>query len=93
MRNLISNLIQKVSTIVLTFLIANLIKKGDVEMMAMLFACRVVEGKTTFDKVPNKLKQQVADILLNDFGLDELVPDEYKQTEAGSDSSDTATTN
>ncbi len=38
-------------------------------MMAMLFACRVVEGKTTFDKVPAKLQDAVADIIVNDFGL------------------------
>ena len=38
-------------------------------MMAMLFACRVVEGKTTFDKVPAKLQTSVAEIIVNDFGL------------------------
>lgn len=38
-------------------------------MMAMLFACRVVEGKTAFDKVPPKLKDVVAEIIVNDFGL------------------------
>ena len=47
-------------------------------MMAMLFAIRVVEERTTFDKVPNKLKAAVAEILINDFELPELVPDEYK---------------
>ena len=53
---------------------------GDDLMMAMLFACRVVEGRTEFTKVPRLLKQQVADIIVNDFGLPELVPDEYKST-------------
>lgn len=49
-------------------------------MMAMLFACRVVEGRTDFDKVPAKLKQQVADIIINDFALPEIVPTEYGGT-------------
>ncbi len=49
-------------------------------MMAMLFAQRVILGKTEFDAVPSKLKQQVADILVNDCGLPELVPVEYGGT-------------
>lgn len=51
-----------------------------VEMMAMLFACRVVEERTTFAKVPAKLKAPVAEIIINDFGLPELVPVEYGGT-------------
>ena len=51
-----------------------------VMMMAMLFAIRVVEERTTFDKVPNKLKGQVAEILIEDFGLPDLVPAEYGGT-------------
>ena len=50
--------------------------------MAMLFACRVVEGKTKFDKVPAKLKTKVAEILINDFALPELVPAEFGGTKA-----------
>lgn len=49
-------------------------------MMAMLFAQRVILGKTTFDEVPAKLKYQVADILINECGLPELVPVEYGGT-------------
>ena len=49
-------------------------------MMAMLFAQRVILGKTEFEKVPAKLKQQVADILINECGLPELVPAEYGGT-------------
>ena len=49
-------------------------------MMAMLFACRVVEGRTEFDAVPAKLKQQVADIIVKDFALPELVPVEFGGT-------------
>lgn len=46
-------------------------------MMAMLFAQRVILGKTTFEDVPNALKKGVADVLI-ESGLPELVPDEYK---------------
>lgn len=49
-------------------------------MMAMLFACRVVEERTTFDRVPRLLKQDVANIIINDFGMPELVPTEYGGT-------------
>ena len=56
------------------------LQKGSKEMMAMLFAQRVILGKTEFDKVPNKLKSQVADILINECGLPELVPVEYGGT-------------
>ena len=49
-------------------------------MMAMLFACRVVEDRTPFGKVPAKLKQRVADIIINDFGLPEIIPVEYGGT-------------
>ena len=68
-------------------LIANLalgiyfkLMKGDQEMMAMLFACRVVEERTSFDRVPRLLKQQVADIIVNDFGMPEIIPVEYGGT-------------
>lgn len=57
-----------------------LFKKGEVLMMAMLFAQRVILGKTTFEEVPAKLKNQVADILINECGLPELVPAEYGGT-------------
>lgn len=49
-------------------------------MMAMLFAQRVILGKTEFEQVPAKLKTQVADILINECGLPELVPVEYGGT-------------
>lgn len=56
------------------------LSKGSTEMMAMLFAQRVILGKTEFEKVPAKLKAQVADILINECGLPELVPAEYGGT-------------
>ena len=56
------------------------LSKGEEEMMAMLFAQRVILGKTEFNDVPAKLKAQVADILINECGLPELVPAEYGGT-------------
>lgn len=49
-------------------------------MMAMLFSQRVILGKTTFEEVPAKLKAKVADILINECGLPELVPVEFGGT-------------
>ena len=66
--------------ILLTILFILLQILGGKEMMAMLFAQRVILGKTEFDKVPNKLKPQVADILINECGLPDLVPAEFGGT-------------
>ena len=49
-------------------------------MMAMLFAVRIVEERTKFDQVPRLLKQDVADVLVKDFGMPELVPAEFGGT-------------
>lgn len=54
-------------------------------MMAMLYASKIVmeainpkTGKAwVFNDVPAKLQAQVADILINDCGLPELVPPEF----------------
>lgn len=62
--------------------------KGDKEMMAMLYASKIcmeaVNSRTgkpwAFADVPPKLKPQVADILVNDCGLPELVPAEFGGT-------------
>ena len=56
-----------------------LLKKGEKDMMAMLFAQRVILGKTKFKDVPKALKQGVAEVLL-DSGLPELVPTTYGGT-------------
>lgn len=48
------------------------ILKGEVEMMAMLFAQKVILGKIGFCEVPAKLREQVKEILI-DSGLDELI--------------------
>lgn len=49
-------------------------------MMAMLFAQRVILEKCTFEQVPNKLKKQVAEILIDECGMPELVPAEFGGT-------------
>lgn len=49
-------------------------------MMAMLFAQRVILDKCDFDKVPAKLKKQVAVILVEECGMPELVPAEFGGT-------------
>jgi hypothetical protein len=56
------------------------LSKGGETMMAMLFASRIILGKTTFDQVPAKLKKQVAEVLIEDCGMPELVPSEYGGT-------------
>lgn len=57
-----------------------IILRGDVLMMTMFFAQRVILGKTTFDEVPAALKQGCAEILI-DSGLPELVPEDFGGTE------------
>ena len=57
-----------------------LLLKGDNDMVAMVFACRIVEGKTEFKRVPAKLKSAVAEILINDFALAEIIPVEFGGT-------------
>ena len=63
---------------VLQRLIIKIILKGDIVMMAMFFAQRVVLGKTTFEDVPAALKKGCAEILI-ESGLPELVPAEFKE--------------
>lgn len=57
-------------------------------MMAMLYASKIVmeainpktKKEWEFGDIPPKLKQQVADILINECGLPEIVPVEYGGT-------------
>lgn len=51
-----------------------------IDMMSLLFAQRVILGKTEFSKVPAKLQAQVAEILIDECGLPELVPVEFGGT-------------
>ena len=56
-----------------------------VDMMALLFAQRVILEKCTFEQVPNKLKKQVAEILVDECGMPELVPAEFGGTKDKAD--------
>lgn len=69
MRNVINRLLTKIERTVI--------------MMAMLFAQRVILGKCEFDQVPAKLKKQVAEILIDECGMPELVPAEFGGTKDG----------
>ena len=57
-------------------LLYKLAMEGDEDMMALLFAQRVILGKTEFKDVPVKLKPEVARILVEECGLPELVTEE-----------------
>lgn len=48
--------------------------KGGVDMMAMLWATKIILGKKKFSDVPAKLKEQVREILIEN-GLEELLED------------------
>lgn len=52
-------------------------------MMAMLFSQRVILGKCEFEQVPKKLQKQVAEILVEECGMPELVPVEFGGTKDG----------
>lgn len=54
-------------------------------MMATLFANRIIIGRCTFEQVPNKLKKQVAEILVDECGMPELVPAEFGGTKDKTD--------
>lgn len=64
----------------LAFKLYILLEEGGEDMMSLLFAQRIILGKTTFEQVPAKLKEQVASILIDECGLPELVPTEYGGT-------------
>ena len=46
-------------------------------LMAMLFSQRVILGKCEFEQVPKKLQKQVAEILIDECGMPEMVPAEF----------------
>ena len=54
------------------FLISLLLTKGEIEMLAMLWANQIILGKKTFSQVPAKLKAQVREILI-DAGCEDLI--------------------
>ena len=65
-------------TIAIWLLIKSSNKKEEI-MLAILFASRIINGKSTFADVPAKLKKQVAENLI-DGGMPELVPAEFGGT-------------
>ena len=49
--------------------------KGGVEVLALLFASRVITGRTKFSEIPGKLKEKVRQILVEE-GLEDLCVEE-----------------
>ena len=64
----------------ITLKIYILLSEGELEMMALLFSQRVILGKCEFEQVPKKLQKQVAEILIDECGVPELVPSEFGGT-------------
>lgn len=58
--------------ILMSLIFTLLFGKDGILMMAMFFAQRIILGKTTFDQVPAKLKEQVREILI-DSGCEDLI--------------------
>lgn len=48
-----------------------LTSKGGMEVLALLFASRVITGRTKFSEIPGKLKEKVRQILIEE-GLEDL---------------------
>ena len=64
----------------ITLKIYILLTEGELEMMSMLFAQRVILGKCEFEQLPKKLQKQVAEILIDECGMPEIVPAEFGGT-------------
>ena len=54
------------------WLIEKLLKKEEIDMLAMLWANQIILGKKTFAQVPAKLKEQVRELLI-DAGCEDLI--------------------
>lgn len=54
------------------WIIERLLKKEEIDMLAMLWANQIILGKKTFAQVPAKLKEQVREILI-DAGCEYLI--------------------
>lgn len=54
------------------WIIGILTRKEEKDMLAMLWAIQIINGKKTFAQVPAKLKEQVREILI-DSGCEELI--------------------
>lgn len=63
---------RNIKSLILAISLANeTLKKGGEIVLAMLFASRVITGRTKFSEVPAKLQPKVRQILV-DEGLEEL---------------------
>ena len=62
-----------------------LFKGEEEEMMAMLFASKIILGKAIFEDVPVKLKEQVAEILLENGCEDLITEEEYLPKDEATD--------
>lgn len=69
MLNLLRHLLYKILFI--------FIKGEEEKMMAMLFASKIILGKANFEDVPVKLKEQVAEILIENGCEDLITEEEY----------------
>lgn len=54
------------------WLIEKLLRREEIDMLAMLWANQIILGKKTFAQVPAKLKEQVREILI-DAGCEYLI--------------------
>ena len=54
------------------WLIEKLLRREEIDMLAMLWANQIILGKKTFAQVPAKLKEQVREILI-DAGCEDLI--------------------
>ena len=49
-----------------------LLPKKEIETMAVIYATLIVKGKKTFEQVPDKIKEQVRQVLI-DLECEELI--------------------
>ena len=56
----------------LLYIIKFIFSKGEDQMMAMLFASKIILGKVTFEQSPRLLKTQIAEILIEN-GCEHLI--------------------
>ena len=72
MRKMFKKLKYKISLIIILW--------KDVHEMPAVYALLIMKGARTFESVPNLIKQDVANVLV-EMELEYLVPEEYLRTE------------
>lgn len=68
----LKNLCIKLYNFLFLLLIKSLLGQKGIIMMAMLFATKVILGKISYIEVPNKLRDQV-DVILIENGVSDLI--------------------